>query len=108
MEVQMFDRNFVMDDVLGDESKIVVNEPYKIHRWWADFLLIFSHNGCLWQTIYHKPIGGDNEDLPFVYEDTMECVRVWGRVVPSVEYITEDPANMIIPNELSAKIDHQQ
>lgn len=89
METRRFGREYVMEEVLFDKPKIRVDEPMKQHRWFTEYLLIFEDDDCLWQTIYHKPHG--DSDLPFEYEDTIECLQVWERPVQSVEYVTEDP-----------------
>jgi len=91
MQRKEFERGFIMEGVLeGGGECIKVNEPLKQHQWFTEYLLIFENEGLLWQTIYHKG-HGENNELPFEYRDVIDCVRVWERPVTSVEYVTEDP-----------------
>lgn len=93
-----FDREFVMEDILnGDPSMIKVDEPMNQHRWFTEYLLIFQHEKALWQTVYHRG-HGDNDETPFEYSDTVECVRVWEKPVTSVEYVTEEPHALELKN----------
>lgn len=95
METREFNRELVMKEILTNDELVKVNEPYQHHRYWLDFLLIFEHDGMLWQTIYQKPFGETEDDeLPFRYGDNMECVRVFEKPVITVEYVTEDPDNV--------------
>ena len=91
MKKRSFDREFVMEEILGgDLTPIKVNEALHQHRWFTEYLLIFEHEDALWQTTDHRG-HGDNGETPFEYKDTIDCVRVWEKPVMSVEYVTEEP-----------------
>ena len=95
METKHFKRNFVMEEVLTDPTRVLVDEPVDSNQWFSQHLLVFKDGDECWQTVYnvrHNPEA--DIDFNFEFSEDMECVRVWPVEVKTTAYATQDPMNM--------------
>jgi len=84
-------RNLVWEELDENEDyKVIVDEIISTTRWAVVHKLIFKHDGKFWQTTYNVPATEMQEEMPFEYQEVVNCRQVVPKEVTTIKYV---PAN---------------
>jgi hypothetical protein len=74
--VKQFAKEFMIEEVLWGDDKIVSDEIVDNSRWSIIHELIFSHDGHFYRTTYSVGATEQQDEGPWEYDDLVDCVEV--------------------------------